>query len=465
VLPVSRLTYRFSPAEFAASRLAILLSLLAAPACIYVSTLPILQKSVETKKLEGTPMKLSKVALCLSLLSTAAYAQVNIGTVKPDPNLPFTMTQVGTFNFPWRIAFLPDSRMLVTERVGPVWVVSPNGEKIQIQNTPPVLKKGLGGMLGVFLSPHYKTDHNVYLTFSEPDAGNADFAGLALGRGKLVLGKDSASLENFQVLWREYPKFDPKGGNFGAQVEFSPDGKYLFLSDGDHIRMSNAQDPNVAAGKILRLTLDGKPAPGNPDAGKVGTPTVQSIDIPKDTIEAQTPKVLGNVILPGPNLTPSETWATGFRSPYGLKFAPDGRLWEVENGPMGGDELNLIEPGKNYGWPLASYGLNYDSKLIPTPDTTPQFVQPVLYWKPVIAPGALTFYNGKMFPQWNGSALVAGLGSQSIHRITFDGKGGVTGAERWAMGHRIRDIEVAPDGALWMIEDTATGALWRVTPK
>jgi glucose/arabinose dehydrogenase len=410
-------------------------------------------------------MKLAKAAVFLTLLSTTAYAQVNIGTIRPDPNLPFTMTQVGTFNFPWRIAFLPDSRMLITERVGPVWVVNPNGEKIQVQNTPAILKRGLGGMLGVFLSPHYKTDHNVYLTYSEPDAGNADFAGLTLGRGKLVLGKDSASLEGFQVLWREYPKYDSKGGNFGAQIAFSPDGKYLFLSDGDHIRMSNAQDPNVAAGKILRLTLDGKPAPGNPNAGKLGTPTVHSIDVPKDSVEAQTPKILGEVTLPGPNLTPSETWAMGFRSPYGLAFAPDGKLWEAENGPMGGDEVNLIEGGKNYGWPLASYGLNYDSKPIPTPDTTPQFVQPVLYWSPVIAVGSMTFYNGKMFPQWKGSAFVTGLGSQSIHRITFDGKGGATGAERWAMGHRIRDLEVAPDGAVWIIEDTAKGALWRVTPK
>ena len=410
-------------------------------------------------------MQLTKVALFLTLLSTAASAQVNIGTVKPDPNLPFTMTQVATLNFPWRIAFLPDSRMLITERVGPVWVMNPNGDKIQVQNVPVSLKRGLGGMLGVFLSPHYKTDHNVYLTYSEPDAGDANFAGLTLGRGKLVLGKDSASLEGFQVLWREYPKYDSKGGNFGAQIAFSPDGKYLFLSDGDHIRMSNAQDPNVAAGKILRLTLDGKPAPGNPNAGQLGTPTVHSIDVPKDSIEAETPKILGEVTLPGPNLTPSETWASGFRSPYGLAFSPDGKLWEAENGPMGGDELNLIEAGKNYGWPLASYGLNYDSKPIAKPDTTPQFVQPVLYWTPVIAVGSLTFYNGKMFPQWKGTAFVTGLGSESIHHISFDGKGGATGLERWAMGHRIRDLEVAPDGAIWILEDSAKGAVWRVTPK
>ena len=132
---------------------------------------------------------------------------------------------------------------------------------------------------------------------------------------------------------------------------------------------------------------------------------------------------------------------------------------------MGGDELNLIEAGKNYGWPLASYGLNYDSKPIAKPDTTPQFVQPVLYWTPVIAVGSLTFYNGKMFPQWKGTAFVTGLGSESIHHISFDGKGGATGLERWAMGHRIRDLEVAPDGAIWILEDSAKGAVWRVTPK
>jgi mono/diheme cytochrome c family protein len=168
--------------------------------------------------------------------------------------------------------------------------------------------------------------------------------------------------------------------------------------------------------------------------------------------------------LPGPNLTPAETWSTGHRTPYGLAFAPDGRLWELEHGPRGGDELNLIEPGKNYGWPLVSYGVNYNGVPIPTPDTRPDLAKPVIYWVPVIAPGNLMFYKGAMFPRWSGSAFASGLASMALIRMTFDGKGGAQIAERWNMGFRVRDVEVAPDGALWMIEDAKPGRLVRLTP-
>ena len=249
------------------------------------------------------------------------------------------------------------------------------------------------------------------------------------------------------------------------QIAFSPDGKYLFLTVGDRQRMTSAQDPNQPLGKILRLTLDGKPARGNPMAGKIGAASVPVIDPPKDTEAAKTAPVVRTYTFPGPNLTPEETWSTGLRTPYGLAFAPDGRLWELEHGPRGGDELNLIEPGKNYGWPLVSYGVNYNGVPIPSPDTRPDLTKPVIYWVPVIAPGNLMFYHGAMFPQWDGSALASGMGSESLTRITFDGKGGATPAERWDVGHRIRDVEVAPDGALWMIEDSTPGGVFRVTPK
>jgi len=186
---------------------------------------------------------------------------------------------------------------------------------------------------------------------------------------------------------------------------------------------------------------------------------------PSDTEVAKSAPVLSTYTFPGPNLAPAEIWATGFRTPYGLAFAPDGRLWELEHGPKGGDELNLIQPGKNYGWPLVVYGVNYNNVPIPSPDTRPDLEKPVIYWTPVIAPGNLAFYKGAMFPQWNGSALVSGLASKALIRLTFDGKGGATQVDRWDVGFRVRDVEVAPDGAIWMIEDTATGRLVRVTRK
>jgi glucose/arabinose dehydrogenase len=403
-----------------------------------------------------------KATLLLTLVSASARAQVNAGEKKPEADLPFTMTKVADFKLPWRMAFLPDGRMIVTEKVGPVWLVTPKGEKTQIENVPAVLWQGQGGMLGVFLSPTYATDHFVYLTYAEPGEEQGT-SGLALARAKLTIGESTASLEGLQVLWRDMPK--GRGGQFGAAIAFSPDGQYMFLTVGDRQRMTPAQDPNTEVGKILRLTLDGKPAPGNPMAGKTGEANRPLINPPRDTEAAKTATVISTYTLTGPNLAQSETWTSGHRTPYGLAFAPDGRLWEVEHGPRGGDELNLIEPGKNYGWPLVSYATNYNGVPIPSPDSRSDLAKPVIYWTPIIAPGNLMFYNGDMFPHWKGSALMGGMQTQTLNRITFDGKGGATPMERWSVGHRIRDVEAAPDGALWMLEDANPGGLYRVTPK
>jgi glucose/arabinose dehydrogenase len=408
-------------------------------------------------------MKLVKTALLLALASaasTAAHAQVNLGAQPPEASVPFTLAQVATFHLPWRIAFLPDGRMLVTEKTGPIWLVTQAGVKTPVANVPASLHKGQGGMLGVFLSPHYATDHFVYITYSEPGAPSG--SSLALARARLSIAADKTSLEDLKVIWRDGERGE--GGQFGAQIAFAPDGRSLFLTVGERQRFTPAQDPNQPLGKILHLTLDGKPAPGNPMAGKVGAPTVPVIDPGRDTEVIKTAPVLRTYSFPGPNLTPAETWATGVRTPYGLAFAPDGKLWEVEHGPKGGDELNLIEPGKNYGWPLVSYATNYNGVPIPSPDTRPDLTKPVLYWTPIIAPGNLIFYKGAMFPAWQGSALIGGMASGTLNRVIISGAT-AKAAERWSVGHRVRDVEVAPDGALWMLEDADPGGLFRVTPK
>jgi len=407
-------------------------------------------------------MKLAKAALLFTLVSVAAWAQVNVGEQKPEASLPFNMTTVATFELPWRLAFLPDGRMLITEKVGPIWLVSQQGEKIVVGNTPPVYWQGQNGMLGVFLSPHYATDQSIYLTYVEPgDYGG----GLALARGKLnATASQGPRLEKLEVLWRQMPK--GKGGQEGGQIAFSPDGQYLFLTVGDRQRFTPAQDPDQPEGKILRLTLDGKPAPGNPNFGKTGAGSIPLIDPPSDTEAAKTAKVVSIYNFSGPNMTPAETWASGFRTPYGMAFSPSGELWEVEHGPRGGDELNLIEKGKNYGWPLVSFGQNYNGVPIANPDTRPDLAMPVLYWVPVIAPGNLMFYRGtQTFPQWDTNGFISGLGTKSLNRILFDGHGGAKSAERWDVGRRIRDVEQGPDGSLRMLEDANPGALIHVTPK
>jgi len=403
---------------------------------------------------------LATAILLATALSGTAYAQTNAGEQKPDADLPFTVTKVADLELPWRIAFLPDGRMLVTEKVGRVQLVTPEGAKTELSGVPASWVQGQNGMLGVFVSPHYATDHYVYLTYVEPGEYGG---GLAMGRGKLVLDGDKPGLDGFEVLWRQLPT--GKGGQAGAQIAFDPDGKHLFLTVGDRQRFTPAQDINQPAGKILRLTLDGKPAPGNPWAGKTGASSIPLIDPPADTAKAKDAPVVSTYTFSGPNLTPSETWSTGHRTPYGLAFGPDGKLWEVEHGPRGGDELNLIERGKNYGWPLVSYGMNYDGVPIDSHDTRTDLTKPVIYWVPVIAPGNIMFYSGDAFPQWKGNALISGLASESIIRVTFDGKGGATAAQRWNLGKRVRDVEQAPDGTLWMVEDNKFGGLYHLTPR
>ena len=286
----------------------------------------------------------------LLAIATPALAQTNAGGLSDTPKAPFRVSQVAEFTYPWRIAFLPDGRMLITEKPGKLWLVTQKGDKTEVGGIPPVEFKGQAGLLGVFTAPTFSTDKGVYITYSEPGDGGS---GLALAHATLAGGDGKAKLEGFKVIWRDIPR--GKGGQFGGAVAFSPDGKYLFLAVGDRQRMTPAQDPNLPLGKILRLTLDGKPAPGNPLADRKGDKTVTVIDPPKDTEAAKTAPVVARYTYKGDNLAPAETWSIGHRTPYGLAFAPDGRLWELEHGPKGGDELNLIQPGKNYGWPLVSY--------------------------------------------------------------------------------------------------------------
>jgi len=407
---------------------------------------------------------LMAAAVTVSIVSSVTLAQVNAGDQRNDPNLPFNMNTVATFTLPWRMAFLPDGRMLVTEKPGTIWIVTPQGQKTLISNgSPSVWWSGQSGMLGVYVSPNYATDQSIYLTYSEPaEFGNG--GGLALARARLNAGgARGASLQQLQVLWRQMPK--GRGGQEGGALAFAPDGQSLFLTVGDRMRFTPAQDPNQPVGKIIHLTLDGKPHPDNPNFGKTGAATIPLIDPPPDSEAAKTARVVSNYTFPNGNNTPAETWTMGHRTPYGMAFSPTGELWEIEHGPAGGDELNLIEKGKNYGWPLVSYGRNYSGVPIPSHDTRADLAKPAIYWVPVIAPGNLMFYTGKMFPQWEGNGFIAGLNTQSLTRVIFDGKGGAKIAERWGIGKNLRDVAQAPDGSLWLLENAPAGALVRVTPK
>src|SRR3954452_7227576 len=309
--------------------------------------------------------------LMLSACGASPSASADAGSSDP----PFAITPVATFDSPWAMAFLPGGRTaLVTEKAGRIWLVDlGNGRKQRVAGAPRVVLSSQGGLLDVKLSPTFATDQLVYLAYSEPSQNGG--SGLALARARL----EGTGLTGFQLLWH-----DPaggQGGQFGAVIAFAPDGKSLFLSSGERQRFTPAQDPNQPLGKILRLTIDGKPAAGNPSAARTGAPAVLVTDPPEDT-EAAARAAGRRVAWPGPNLTPAETWSLGHRNPYGLAFDSAGRLWETEMGPRGGDELNLIERGKNYGWPIASEGVNYDGVPIARHSTHPEFAPPKLFWVP-----------------------------------------------------------------------------------
>jgi glucose/arabinose dehydrogenase len=403
---------------------------------------------------------LAMLLLVAPFAATRALAQINAGSIAPAAEKPFTITRVAEFDLPWRMAFLPDARMLVTEKPGRLFLATSQGQKSEVKGVPPVHFEMQNGLLGVYLSPTYRQSQDIYLTYSEP-GDEPGTSSLALARATLELKREPI-LRDLEVIWRDPIK--GRGGQVGATIAFSPDGKLLYLTAGERQRFSPAQDPNQPAGKILRLTLDGKPAPGNPLAGKRGASNVDVIDPAANTEDAKTAPVVRTFTFKGANLTPSETWSSGHRTPYGLAFAPDGRLWEIEHGPRGGDELNLIEPGKNYGWPLVSYAANYDGTPIPNPDSRPDLTKPVIYWTPVIAPGNLMFYSGSLFTNWKGSAFTGGLVSNTLNRIIIDGAE-ARPAERWPLNFRVRDVEEAPDGALWLLEDASPGGLYRLAPQ
>jgi glucose/arabinose dehydrogenase len=401
------------------------------------------------------------LAACGTSDPSSAQSGSNEAAPATESGPPFRVAEVATFNSPWAIAFLPGSTTaLVTEKLGKIWLVDvANGRKQPVSGAPEVVVSSQGGLLDIAPSPQFASNGLVYLTYSEPSQNGG--SQLALARGKLVREGGTARLEGLRVLWH-----DPaggRGGQFGARIAFAPDGQSLFLSSGERQRFTPAQDPNQPLGKILHLTLDGKPAADNPMAGKTGAATVEVTDPPKDT-EAAKSAAERKVNWPGQNLTPAETWSSGHRNPYGLMFAPDGRLWETEMGPRGGDELNLIVKGRNYGWPAVSNGENYNGVPIPDHQTNPRFEAPKVVWVPSVSPGGLLIYSGDKFPQWKGDALIPALSGEALIRVDIDGDKAAK-ADEWPMGARLRGIAQGPDGAVYLLQDGEGAKLLRLTPR
>jgi glucose/arabinose dehydrogenase len=337
----------------------------------------------------------------------------------PATGLPFKVETVASFNSPWAMTFLPDGRMLVTEKAGALILASANGaQKTVVAGTPTVDSAGQGGLMDVVLAPDFAQSRMVYLSWSEAGAGGK---GVALGRGRLSQSGDR--LEGFETIFRATP-FVEGNGHYSGRIAFAPDGRHLFFTNGERQKFDPAQDPKATLGKVLRLTLDGKPAPGNPLAAQGFHPAV---------------------------------WSYGHRNLLGISFDSAGNLWEQEMGPKGGDEVNLIQGGKNYGYPLVSDGDHYDGRDIPNHSTRPEFEKYKVNWTPVISPAGLIVYSGAMFPEWRGDLFIGGLSSQALIRVDVNGTNATKG-DQWPMGTRIREVEQGPDGALWLLEDGQRGA-------
>jgi glucose/arabinose dehydrogenase len=406
-------------------------------------------------------LRLIQATLLLTLALAACGAAPSASAERP-----FTTTEVATFDSPWAMDFLPGSgvRMtnaaLVTEKPGRLWLIDVGtGKKTPVAGVPRVVVSSQGGLLDVAASPGFAGDGLIYLTYSEPSQNGG--SGLALARAKLANVATTPRLEGLTVLWR-----DPEGGEggqFGARIAFAPDGQSLFLTSGERQRFTPAQDPSQPLGKILHLTLDGKPAPGNPLAGRTGAASVTITDPPEDTQAAKSAPGR-QFTWPGPNLTPAETWSTGHRNPLGLAFAPDGRLWQHEMGPRGGDEVNLILPGRNYGWPNASNGSNYDGVDIPDHRPGDGYEAPKVWWTPSVSPAGLIIYTGDLFPEWKGDALLGALSADAFIHVRIRGDR-ASKADQWNMGRRIREVQQGPRGEVYLFEDRGGARLLRLEPK
>lgn len=354
---------------------------------------------------------------------------------------PFNSEPVASFDQPWALAFLPDGRMLVTEKKGDLFIVTQDGQKSRpVGGMPDVDYGGQGGLGDVAVHPNFTDNGFVYLSYVE--AGEGGTRGAAVTRAVFNLTDTGGLLTNAEVIWRQYPKVVGRG-HYGHRLLIDDEG-YLWISSGDRQKFTPAQDMQSTIGKILRLNDDGSVPEDNPFVNYVDEdPFVDDEG------------VYGQI------------WSLGHRNPLGIAVDLDGQLWNIEMGPAGGDELNRVERTGNYGYPIVSNGDHYDGREIPDHDTRPEFLKPAIWWSPVISPGDLTVYRGDLFPNWRGDLLVAGLSSRAIVHLEVDGKGAREVA-RYPMGARIRNVTEGPDGALWVLEDElreSQGRLLRLTPK
>lgn len=381
------------------------------------------------------------IALAGALVLTGGAVAAVAAMAEPSapPNAPFRIEEIADLDQPWAMTFLPDGRMLITEKVGQLLMLSADGKQRKaVTGVPAVMSQGQGGLMDVVLHPRFAKNRMVYFSYSE--AAGKD-SSVVLARGVFIDG-DAPSLRNVQTLFRG-PKYDAMTGHYSGRIAFSPEGKLYFTvgdrQQWDGFQRTEPQDIQILSGKVLRLNDDGAPAAGNPLAARGGDPAV---------------------------------WTYGHRNLLGLAFDANGNLWEQEMGPLGGDEVNLILPGRNYGWPVVSNGDNYprpptNGAAIPDHRPGDGFEAPKVWWNPAISPAGMMVYSGKLWPQWRGDIFIGGLSSRSLVRVDVNGSEAAKG-DQFALGARIREPEEGPDGSIYLLTDGLRGSdgkLVKLTPK
>ena len=370
------------------------------------------------------------LACALALSATTASLAQDTQRFRTDKVEVIVETVARNLQNPWGLAFLPDGRMLVTERPGRLRIVGPDGKLSDpVRGLPPIAARGQGGLLDVAPDPNFAQNRLVYLSFAE-DRGEGR-AGTSVARGRL--SQDDGSLEALQVIFRQEPAYT--GGNhFGSRLVFDRGGN-LFVTTGDRFDLRNqAQNPANHIGKVIHITPEGRPAANNPFLNR----------------EDARPEI----------------WSIGHRNLQSAALNPaPGELWTVEHGARGGDEVNIPQKGKNYGWPVISYGVDYSGAKIGEGTAKAGLEQPVYYWDPSIAPSGMAFYTGDKFPAWRGSILVGALAGRLVSRLETNGNK-VTGEERMLqnLGERIRDVRQGPDGFVYLLTDSAQGRILRMRP-
>jgi glucose/arabinose dehydrogenase len=367
-------------------------------------------------------------AVLALVIGSAACAQDGARTMQTEKGVKVRLESLASgLNHPWGMAFLPDGRLLVTERnAGEIHILDKdNNLSKPLRGAPEAYTRGQGGMMDVSLHPDFEQNRYVYLSYAKPSPDGG--AATALGRGRL----EDGAIRGFEDIFVQEP-FTGGSNHFGNRIEFSPDGGYLFLGLGERFKFDPAQDLSNHLGKVIRIFPDGRVPDDNPFVGR-------------DNAEP-------------------EIWSYGHRNIEAMAFQPvTGALWVGEMGPRGGDELNLIEKGANYGWPVVSWGDHYDGREIPDPPTRPEFHDAARHWTPVISPSGMAFYRGGMFTDWKGRALIGGLTHQELVILSFDGTE-VVDEDRLQLSKRIRDVDAAPDGSIYLLTDADDGDVWRITP-